>query len=45
MLLVSGRVVYYGEAAVALRYFEALGQSPPKKRFLLLPLTLYTLMW
>jgi hypothetical protein len=25
MLLVSGRVVYYGEAAVALRYFEALG--------------------
>lgn len=25
MLLVSGRVVYYGEAAAALRYFEALG--------------------
>lgn len=25
MLLVSGRVVYYGEAAVALRYFQALG--------------------
>lgn len=31
MLLVSGRVVYYGEAAVALRYFEALGQSQKKK--------------
>jgi hypothetical protein len=26
MLLVSGRVVYYGEAAVALRYFQALGK-------------------
>lgn len=25
MLLVSGRVVYYGEAAAALRYFQALG--------------------
>ena len=30
MLLVSGRVVFYGEAAAALRYFQALGlRCPP----------------